>query len=267
MSTISNAASASASVPGSSAPLWNLPSTIPARQVLPDRHKSKTALTEQKGKESDPGRMAIWVCLLDDRPHLHPSLLALHKHRHNVHSIPLPPDPSTDLPGTLPRLVPVPSNTTLLPQNTPTTAPIALDSTATPTPLLNDHVPTGLDTVSVSEMGTSQTGPITLDDILSFATTTTTTTATTTVPISFPPSQGTTQPDHNIDVDVQMTSPSNQSPILPPQAEQRNAQSQAQAQGHAHAQALAIEAARNEWFTWRFSEEEETRRKAYLPLA
>jgi hypothetical protein len=32
-----------------------------------------------------------------ERPHLHPNLAALHKHRLVVHSIPLPLDPSNDL--------------------------------------------------------------------------------------------------------------------------------------------------------------------------
>jgi len=65
--------------------------------------------------------MGIYICLLDgmlafpiiinsgrygrcaeilDRPHLHPNLAALHKHRLVVHSIPLPADPSVDLPMT-----------------------------------------------------------------------------------------------------------------------------------------------------------------------
>jgi hypothetical protein len=34
-----------------------------------------------------------------ERPHLHPNLAALHKHRLVVHSIPLPSDPSNDLPS------------------------------------------------------------------------------------------------------------------------------------------------------------------------
>jgi len=57
--------------------------------------------------------MGIFVCLLDgksalsriyaeadtaERPHLHPNLAALHKHRLVAHSIPLPLDPNNDLP-------------------------------------------------------------------------------------------------------------------------------------------------------------------------
>jgi hypothetical protein len=34
-----------------------------------------------------------------DRPHLHPNLAALHKHRLVVHSIPSPLNPNTDLPS------------------------------------------------------------------------------------------------------------------------------------------------------------------------
>jgi hypothetical protein len=74
------------------------------------------------GKETEPSRMGIYICLLDgkflaflpehslegrkweaeilDRPHLHPNLAALHKHRLVVHSIPLPLDPNVDLPMT-----------------------------------------------------------------------------------------------------------------------------------------------------------------------
>ncbi|WVW84515.1 hypothetical protein I302_106549 [Kwoniella bestiolae CBS 10118] len=79
---------------------WALPNTIEPVQVLPDRHTKADAagVENMKGKESDPSRMGVYVCLLDDRPHLHPSLLSLHKHRLNIHKIPLPPDPTNDLP-------------------------------------------------------------------------------------------------------------------------------------------------------------------------
>lgn len=33
-----------------------------------------------------------------ERPHLHPNLAALHKHRLAAHGIPLPADPQSDLP-------------------------------------------------------------------------------------------------------------------------------------------------------------------------
>ena len=56
--------------------------------------------------------MSIYLCLLDgeshptalekltpaDRPHLHPSLGALHKHRLHAHSIPLPTNPTMSPP-------------------------------------------------------------------------------------------------------------------------------------------------------------------------
>ncbi|WVQ96823.1 hypothetical protein IAU59_003930 [Kwoniella sp. CBS 9459] len=84
----------------STSPSWTLPTTINPRLVLPDRYTdlSSAAADKLKGKESDPGRMGVYVCLLDERPHLHPSLLALHRHRLNAHQIPLPPDPNNDLP-------------------------------------------------------------------------------------------------------------------------------------------------------------------------
>ena len=41
-----------------------------------------------------------WSANISDRPHLHPNLAALHKHRLVAHSIPLPLDPNNDLPTT-----------------------------------------------------------------------------------------------------------------------------------------------------------------------
>ena len=41
-----------------------------------------------------------WSANISDRPHLHPNLAALHKHRLVAHSITLPPDPNVDLPVT-----------------------------------------------------------------------------------------------------------------------------------------------------------------------
>ncbi|TXT13429.1 hypothetical protein VHUM_00796 [Vanrija humicola] len=43
--------------------------------------------------------MGIFLCLLDDRPHLHPSLAALNAHRLRVHQLPAPADPSALPPG------------------------------------------------------------------------------------------------------------------------------------------------------------------------
>ncbi|WWC62420.1 uncharacterized protein I303_105016 [Kwoniella dejecticola CBS 10117] len=85
---------------------WTLPTTIEAVPVMPDRYTKPSELSPEKmkGKESDPSRMGVYVCLLDDKPHLHPSLHALHKHRLTIHGIPLPLDPANDLP------VPQPSN-------------------------------------------------------------------------------------------------------------------------------------------------------------
>ncbi|WRT67656.1 uncharacterized protein IL334_004628 [Kwoniella shivajii] len=89
---------------------WSLPNTIEPVEVLPDRYTKSSQLLpdNMKGKESDPGRMGIYVCLLDDKPHLHPSLSALHKHRYNIHRIPIPPDPTNDLPIAQPQLQPKP---------------------------------------------------------------------------------------------------------------------------------------------------------------
>ncbi|WVR06238.1 hypothetical protein IAU60_003268 [Kwoniella sp. DSM 27419] len=79
--------------------LWALPAKITARQVLPDRYTDPASLApeQMKGKESNPSRMGVYVCLLDERPHLHPSLLALDRHRLAAHQIPLPTDPSTQI--------------------------------------------------------------------------------------------------------------------------------------------------------------------------
>ncbi|OCF73083.1 hypothetical protein I204_06313 [Kwoniella mangroviensis CBS 8886] len=87
---------------------WNLPDIIAPIQVLPDRYTkpADAQVDNLKGKESDPSRMGVFVCLLDDKPHLHPSLISLHKHRLNIHHIPLPPDPSNDLP--IPQSIPTP---------------------------------------------------------------------------------------------------------------------------------------------------------------
>ncbi|WVN88770.1 uncharacterized protein L203_103983 [Cryptococcus depauperatus CBS 7841] len=80
--------------------VWTLPAFTPARQVYPDYNVERTGLIDERtvGRESDPTKMGVWVCLLDEKPHLHPSLLALNKHRFVAHSIPLPPNPAQDLP-------------------------------------------------------------------------------------------------------------------------------------------------------------------------
>ncbi|ODN74328.1 hypothetical protein L202_06745 [Cryptococcus amylolentus CBS 6039] len=75
---------------------WSLPSKTPGRQVYPDYCTTQAQLSNQVGSTSDPGRMGIYVCLLDDRPHLYPSLAALHKHRHVSHSIPPPAGDAVD---------------------------------------------------------------------------------------------------------------------------------------------------------------------------
>ncbi|WWC95959.1 hypothetical protein V866_002826 [Kwoniella sp. B9012] len=108
---------------------WNLPDTIAPIQVLPDRFtKPADAQVENlKGKESDPSRMGVFVCLLDDKPHLHPSLISLHKHRLNIHHIPLPPDPSNDLP--IPQ-----SSSTLRPSEPPQTDEDISMTATSPTP-------------------------------------------------------------------------------------------------------------------------------------
>ncbi|WWC88808.1 uncharacterized protein L201_003721 [Kwoniella dendrophila CBS 6074] len=79
---------------------WSLPNLIEPVQVMPDGYTRPEQLLpgDMKAKESDPSRMAVYVCLLDEKPHLHPSLIALHKHRYNIHKIPLPTDPTNDLP-------------------------------------------------------------------------------------------------------------------------------------------------------------------------
>ncbi|KAK4683928.1 hypothetical protein P7C73_g6283, partial [Tremellales sp. Uapishka_1] len=106
---------------------WTPPPVLPAQLVHPDRYTDRGVATDpskQTGKASDPSRMAIYLCLLDgmspstscsslpvlpstysllpslmylpDKPHIHPNLLALHKHRWAVHSIPIPLDPAQD---------------------------------------------------------------------------------------------------------------------------------------------------------------------------
>ncbi|WWC70629.1 40S ribosomal eS28 domain-containing protein [Kwoniella pini CBS 10737] len=79
---------------------WILPQNIQPIQVIPDRYTKSNEVSSEnmKGKESDPSRMGVFVCLLDNKPHLHPSLQALHKHRLIIHKIPLPADPINDLP-------------------------------------------------------------------------------------------------------------------------------------------------------------------------
>ncbi|ORY31428.1 hypothetical protein BCR39DRAFT_526658, partial [Naematelia encephala] len=79
---------------------WNISPTLTSRQVLPDRWTDGNVIPDGLvGKETDPSRMGIFLCLLDERPHLHPSLQALHKHRFQIHGIALPPDPARDMPG------------------------------------------------------------------------------------------------------------------------------------------------------------------------
>ncbi|KIR33231.1 hypothetical protein I352_04604 [Cryptococcus deuterogattii MMRL2647] len=88
------------------APPWTLPPSISPRLVYPDI--SPAVLSKDGGggdqqkeivaKESDPGRMGVWVCLLHDKPHLYPSLIALHKHRHASHGIPIPAGGPTAVP-------------------------------------------------------------------------------------------------------------------------------------------------------------------------
>ncbi|KAL1408375.1 hypothetical protein Q8F55_005187 [Vanrija albida] len=71
---------------------WAPPPELTPTAVLPDFRTAPSALASLPGAESDPGRMGIFLCLLDDRPHLHPSLAALNAHRARVHSLPAPAD-------------------------------------------------------------------------------------------------------------------------------------------------------------------------------
>ncbi|OCF43918.1 hypothetical protein I317_02188 [Kwoniella heveanensis CBS 569] len=122
------------SVRSSTSAVWALPATIEPRAVLPDRYTDPSDATSDKlkGKESDPGRMGVFVCLLDDRPHLHPSLLALHRHRLNAHQIPLPPDPNNDLPIPSPHVQAL-SNSEVSPEDVDMSSS-NIQPTPTPTP-------------------------------------------------------------------------------------------------------------------------------------
>ncbi|KAK8858463.1 hypothetical protein IAR55_002690 [Kwoniella newhampshirensis] len=257
------------SVCASQSAQWTLPPSIPSRRVFPDRHTPRSALGGLKGRDVDPGRMGIFVCLLDDRPHLHPTLSALHKHRQNVHSIPLPPDPSTDPPGTLPL---DPHNPAMamsdhLSDGLSSDTPNVPDSTSTArgmAPTTED----GSTELSVGQVGDTKSSdsqvPITVSDILSC---TTNPTSPPLIPPTTAPSSVSTEPSstrpteivrpQSTDSDIHRTSPPNQSPILPIKVDHTQPQIQAE----------ALNRARGEWLTWRFTEEEEARRKAYLPLA
>ncbi|WVF69323.1 hypothetical protein IAT40_004099 [Kwoniella sp. CBS 6097] len=168
--------------------VWTLPSTIEPRRVLPDRYTDPSSVLADKlkGKVSDPGRMGVYVCLLDERPHLHPSLQALHRHRLNAHQIPLPPDPINDLP--------IPHRATSLQSDSSTSA--AVDATDDPAVL-----------------------------------------------------------DAMQQQDVDMSAAPHQALPLP-NTKRASAVRDQDAVG-----------AKQEWFTWKFTQEEELRRKAYLPLA
>ncbi|BEJ13846.1 hypothetical protein CspHIS471_0310200 [Cutaneotrichosporon sp. HIS471] len=77
---------------------WAPPRELPRQQVLPDRASTREDIANALGKQSDPTRMGIFLCLLDERPHLHPSLQALNAHRARVHGRPVP-DPTREPPG------------------------------------------------------------------------------------------------------------------------------------------------------------------------
>ncbi|CAK9780715.1 hypothetical protein CC85DRAFT_330360 [Cutaneotrichosporon oleaginosum] len=77
---------------------WAPPHELPRQQMLPDRLTTSTDIAHALGKESDPTRMGIFLCLIDERPHLHPSLQALHAHRARAHGRPAP-DPTREPSG------------------------------------------------------------------------------------------------------------------------------------------------------------------------
>ena len=116
-----------------------------------------------------------------DRPHIHPSLADLHKHRLAVHSIPLPSDPNTDLPIS------------------------SKDSTLSPT-VQPDHP---------SQSGQAATQSDTIME------------------------NGTTAQEGGPPLEIRVEGESTE----------------------------LGENGNDEWMTWQFTEEEEARRKAYLPLA
>ncbi|OXB37766.1 hypothetical protein LQV05_003204 [Cryptococcus neoformans] len=193
-------------------PPWTLPPCIAPRLVYPDISPavlSKNGASgpvgddqqqQQKeivGKDSDPGRMGVWVCLLHDKPLLYPSLIALHKHRHASHGIPIPAGGPAALPE---------------PQ-TPAQARAqegATDATGNPT-------------------ASTAPGDILPKEVVEVL-------------------QQLQADTKGSDVDVKGLSSTSGCPRQNGNADVRTDISE-------------------EWFTWKFTEEEEARRRAYLPLA
>ncbi|XAO24828.1 hypothetical protein I312_103635 [Cryptococcus bacillisporus CA1280] len=186
---------------------WMLPPSIPSRLVYPDISPAVLSKDgggdqhqQQKGviaKESDPGRMGVWVCLLHDKPHLYPSLIALHKHRHALHGIPIPAGGPTALPE---------------PQTRPQTQG-----------------------QGVTDMAENSTASNVSEDIL---------------------------PKEVVEVLQQLRADVRGSDA--------GVNDQSSASGRPHDGNVNVGKgihAAEEWFTWMFTEEEEARRRAYLPLA
>ncbi|KAL0243401.1 hypothetical protein I308_105365 [Cryptococcus tetragattii IND107] len=187
---------------------WTLPPSISPRLVYPDISPAVLIkdggggdqLQQQKGivaKESDPGRMGVWVCLLHDKPHLYPSLIALHKHRHASHGIPIPAGGPTALPEPQTRL------------QTQVQGATDMEENSTASAVTEDILPKEVAEV-LQQLRADVRGS---------------------------------------DVDV-------------------NGQSSASGRPHdGNANVGKGIHAAEEWFTWMFTEEEEARRRAYLPLA
>ncbi|KIR60292.1 hypothetical protein I314_03581 [Cryptococcus bacillisporus CA1873] len=158
---------------------WMLPPSIPSRLVYPDI--SPAVLSKDGG----------------DKPHLYPSLIALHKHRHALHGIPIPAGGPTALPE---------------PQTRPQTQG-----------------------QGVTDMAENSTASNVSEDIL---------------------------PKEVAEVLQQLRADVRGSDA--------DVNDQSSASGRPHDGNVNVGKgihAAEEWFTWMFTEEEEARRRAYLPLA
>ncbi|KAL7423196.1 hypothetical protein Q5752_002496 [Cryptotrichosporon argae] len=63
---------------------WSPPPQLVVSPVLPDR---RSTLDQIVGHEADPSKTGIFLCLLDDRPCLFPTMAALNSHRTKVHAL------------------------------------------------------------------------------------------------------------------------------------------------------------------------------------
>ncbi|RXK41650.1 hypothetical protein M231_01150 [Tremella mesenterica] len=210
---------------------WSLPSRLLPRSVSPDFSEPRL---ETIGIATDPGRMSIYLCLIDSKPFLLPSLFALHKHRKMVHDIPIPEEPTKTLP------LPLPLPLSSLSQNR--TSSIEHSTSTNPTIIVQQDA-------MIPHITTHDDPSETSNDILRDRLSTSTILDSTSISPSLVGVEklttGSNFTHSSVSEKVDGLIPHNPDPPLERPTGEQNV----------------------EWITWKFTPEEESRRRAYLPLA